>query len=545
MPDVCLTTDARFPITDASRGSVSTARTSPWLLSFSQSRAATLPLANAPSISMVDQPQTQYVDTNSLGVIYPSPTMSSSPHYPSSYPSYPSHGPLHHSYSSSSLPQFPPPQLAQPTVAVSSAPPETGLPRCALAGSLDPTTGIFYRTPDHPRMRTAQACEKCRVRKAKCSGDRPACQRCQTRGLVCHYTPENRVRGPNKPKVKAKSTEPGSDGERSTSGSASKSGSASPVMESSPPASSDSEHSRTADAKGSRRAERKAPVSAVRNRPSNLDTNTQGQDAFSFESIVTPTLLKNLSAAGDAFPSVNPVDHIPAYINTSTSAAFTLTKPAMLQYPESGEYQMAVNHHILPRRASSCSDTASALDLTPQAAYEISPFEFVDQEGHTTTRKSLEINTDFTNVHLPGIEPMTLTDVSECNERGSTYGGGKGPLTLSPSPSASAVVTRANSTGPPTTPENYLSSPFGMSYLPLMSSPLNQLNNGGYGFEYSPGHAGVDAPYNYPLGDAGTAGTDVGGLFDAFGQYMEEQGVKEDREGGFCSGMEHSMESVF
>ncbi|KAJ6531365.1 hypothetical protein DFH09DRAFT_1183446 [Mycena vulgaris] len=40
-------------------------------------------------------------------------------------------------------------------------------PRITLAGSLDPTTGIFYRTPEHPRLRTAQACDKCRTRKAK------------------------------------------------------------------------------------------------------------------------------------------------------------------------------------------------------------------------------------------------------------------------------------------------------------------------------------------------------------------------------------------
>jgi hypothetical protein len=39
--------------------------------------------------------------------------------------------------------------------------------RLTLAGSLDPSTGIFYRTPEHPRLRTAQACEKCRTRKAK------------------------------------------------------------------------------------------------------------------------------------------------------------------------------------------------------------------------------------------------------------------------------------------------------------------------------------------------------------------------------------------
>ncbi|KDQ23167.1 hypothetical protein PLEOSDRAFT_1086575 [Pleurotus ostreatus PC15] len=70
------------------------------------------------------------------------------------------------------------------------APAITNNQRLTLAGSLDPTTGIFYRTPEHPRLRTAQACEKCRTRKAKCSGEHPACQRCITRGLVCEYAKE-------------------------------------------------------------------------------------------------------------------------------------------------------------------------------------------------------------------------------------------------------------------------------------------------------------------------------------------------------------------
>ncbi|KAF8988449.1 hypothetical protein BDQ17DRAFT_1374044 [Cyathus striatus] len=63
--------------------------------------------------------------------------------------------------------------------------------RLTLAGSLDPETGIFYRTPEHPRLRTAQACEKCRARKAKCTGDCP-CGRCASRGLVCEYAKEGR-----------------------------------------------------------------------------------------------------------------------------------------------------------------------------------------------------------------------------------------------------------------------------------------------------------------------------------------------------------------
>ncbi|KAI9070002.1 hypothetical protein FKP32DRAFT_1558602 [Trametes sanguinea] len=36
-----------------------------------------------------------------------------------------------------------------------------------LSGSLDPATGVFQRSVEHPRLRTAQACEKCRIRKAK------------------------------------------------------------------------------------------------------------------------------------------------------------------------------------------------------------------------------------------------------------------------------------------------------------------------------------------------------------------------------------------
>jgi hypothetical protein len=43
----------------------------------------------------------------------------------------------------------------------------SGAPPSSLAGSLDPATGIFYRAQGLPRLRTIQACEKCRSRKAK------------------------------------------------------------------------------------------------------------------------------------------------------------------------------------------------------------------------------------------------------------------------------------------------------------------------------------------------------------------------------------------
>ncbi|KAI0770888.1 hypothetical protein BD413DRAFT_476847 [Trametes elegans] len=88
-----------------------------------------------------------------------------------------------------------------------------------LSGSLDPTTGVFQRSVEHTRLRTAQACEKCRIRKAKCSGDHPACQRCISRGLQCEYAPERKMRGPNKNKRKSisKRSEPSPSDERRSS----------------------------------------------------------------------------------------------------------------------------------------------------------------------------------------------------------------------------------------------------------------------------------------------------------------------------------------
>lgn len=80
------------------------------------------------------------------------------------YPSYPSPSP------------FPAPRLSPPQVhhspinfksSQNNSDPTSSQNRLTLAGSLDPSTGIFYRTPEHPRLRTAQACEKCRTRKAK------------------------------------------------------------------------------------------------------------------------------------------------------------------------------------------------------------------------------------------------------------------------------------------------------------------------------------------------------------------------------------------
>ena len=84
-------------------------------------------------------------------------------------PQYPNTTVLQPAYHHPPLSPSPLSRLAQPALAISNSPPDAGIPRCAVAGSLDPTTGIFYRTPEPPRLRTAQACEKCRKRKAKVS----------------------------------------------------------------------------------------------------------------------------------------------------------------------------------------------------------------------------------------------------------------------------------------------------------------------------------------------------------------------------------------
>ncbi|PIL29993.1 transcription factor [Ganoderma sinense ZZ0214-1] len=83
----------------------------------------------------------------------------------------------------------------------SSAQP-SGAVQSSWTGSIDLATGVFQRSVEHPRLRTAQACEKCRIRKAKCTGDNP-CRRCMEKGLKCEYAPERKMRGPNKNKRKA------------------------------------------------------------------------------------------------------------------------------------------------------------------------------------------------------------------------------------------------------------------------------------------------------------------------------------------------------
>ncbi|KAI0344323.1 hypothetical protein BDW22DRAFT_1427939 [Trametopsis cervina] len=131
---------------------------------------------------------------------YPEPSAQQSQSYPPSSISQPSM----FVPSSSHL------SMSASTTSISdhSAPP----PPWTMSGSLDPSTGIYQIAPEHPRIRTAQACEKCRGRKAKCSGEHPVCERCRVRGLKCEYAPERKMRGPNKIKRKL--------GQNSTSSSA-------------------------------------------------------------------------------------------------------------------------------------------------------------------------------------------------------------------------------------------------------------------------------------------------------------------------------------
>ncbi|KAF7322342.1 C6 transcriptional factor [Mycena chlorophos] len=63
------------------------------------------------------------------------------------------------------------------------------------------------------RQRTTQACDKCRDRKTKCSGDHPVCKRCNSRGLICHYSGRElgRARGTAKARLRNAMSSPSLD----------------------------------------------------------------------------------------------------------------------------------------------------------------------------------------------------------------------------------------------------------------------------------------------------------------------------------------------
>ncbi|KAF8163413.1 hypothetical protein B0H34DRAFT_795124 [Crassisporium funariophilum] len=74
----------------------------------------------------------------------------------------------------------------------------------ALAAPNSEDLAFVKVPPPLIRQRTAQACDKCRERKTKCSGHRPVCLRCTNRGLICEYSVrETRIRGPLRSRIQA------------------------------------------------------------------------------------------------------------------------------------------------------------------------------------------------------------------------------------------------------------------------------------------------------------------------------------------------------
>jgi hypothetical protein len=51
-------------------------------------------------------------------------------------------------------------------------------------------------TPPIKRKRLTQACDACRKKKVKCSGEKPTCNNCTRLGVTCTYLPSTRKRGP-------------------------------------------------------------------------------------------------------------------------------------------------------------------------------------------------------------------------------------------------------------------------------------------------------------------------------------------------------------
>ncbi|QQK39576.1 Fungal transcriptional regulatory protein, N-terminal [Penicillium digitatum] len=49
---------------------------------------------------------------------------------------------------------------------------------------------LHSRNDDRPPKRTRQACEPCRCKKAKCTGERPACSTCARLRQKCYYAAE-------------------------------------------------------------------------------------------------------------------------------------------------------------------------------------------------------------------------------------------------------------------------------------------------------------------------------------------------------------------
>ena len=103
-----------------------------------------------------------------------------------------------HTQTTSSLPSLPHVQTDLPIPlnlqSINSQPgpvPKVAIPRLRR-GSEDQTISRIATIGD--KHRVTHACEPCRQRKTKCSGDRPICQHCQDFKLPCIYADGKRDR---------------------------------------------------------------------------------------------------------------------------------------------------------------------------------------------------------------------------------------------------------------------------------------------------------------------------------------------------------------
>ncbi|KAI7287467.1 hypothetical protein KC345_g477 [Hortaea werneckii] len=61
-----------------------------------------------------------------------------------------------------------------------------------------PNTGPTLRTSSQPNPKLRAACDECRLKKLKCTGEQPACSRCVREGIQCIYSPQKQMGRPKK-----------------------------------------------------------------------------------------------------------------------------------------------------------------------------------------------------------------------------------------------------------------------------------------------------------------------------------------------------------
>lgn len=541
------------------------------------------------------QPHPQFVDlleTHSSGVrlSYPSlttptPSTQFSPQYPITtvLPSVYHHPPL----SPSSLSR-----LVQPTLSLSNSSLDAGIPRCAVAGSLDPTTGIFYRTPEPPRLRTAQACEKCRKRKAKCSGEHPACQRCLIRGLTCIYAPEGRVRGSQKPRIRPLTIVPPRDSRsaRRSKETPPSSNTSSSSSSSSPPSTastsslhplvsvSDSEATTSSSALSVKQGlkallgrPRRATISSsvLSPRPDSSESHGGPETGVkrgpgrprkyqAITRVTSPTVssprLGQTSSIELSSPLSEAQKQQQAKVDINSNSSNATPPPTSSPLESVVAYPALVsNQRVLSPHAGSFG----ALDCTP--------FGVLEWDNTKVIQRSLIVDTN-TDIQFPdkGISPASL--VLGTLERNNADGHGRigvncSPPTTQPSPLVATILsthTPASSTTPILSPSSSLSPsnsgervyvPFGSSSLPSSSSlPLYQdsfaeESNANFGYSFG-SYSVASTPYLQdvpPQADAMRPDDSID--IDVLGEYLDWTCPKDVKE--HCEGGPVDMESLF